>query len=401
MWHGARAESWPGYFARLQDLELVLDAAKLGGKGRALPAQEGAVGLSIGASPFTERIARRVHRELLAEGIDLVVEELGRGPAAEKDSLARHLRGDVGVPVAISTDPGAEANRARVDGKAAARLRLERSVETPQEDLGTACQSDCSKTASPPRTSSVGVGRLRCSSSVCQTVEISLRSCDRTASCSSGVRSFRSPARSASAMRLYRWRSVRRITWVGCAVSTNSTCCVLAPRARAPGRRPRRSSLQWCRCRNQSRGSTACPRAALIWAVRLSRTLCRCSAVFASVRKREKARTTSPTFSVGRAVDDRVKLLERRFPIVGMRFPEHLALLADPLDRLVDIRPLPAVSRPHPAGLRERERPLGAPHRVQRVDWKRWQVATGGFIAPSTVSCMPPPGSRFGLHGCA
>ena len=61
------------------------------------------------------------------------MEELGRGPTAQKDRLASHPRGDVGVPVAISTDPGTKPNGARVDGKAVSGLRPKRSIETPQE----------------------------------------------------------------------------------------------------------------------------------------------------------------------------------------------------------------------------------------------------------------------------
>ena len=60
------------------------------------------------------------------------------------------------------------------------------------------------------------------------------------------------------------------------------------------------------------------------------------------VRQREKEREGSndlPHILGRERRDDGIKLREGRFPIVGLRFAQHLALLADALDRLVHVRP--------------------------------------------------------------
>ena len=61
--------------------------------------------------------------------------------------------------------------------------------------------------------------------------------------------------------------------------------------------------------------------------------------MFASVRKREKARTTSPTTLGRERLDDREEFREDRVAIACVWFPQRFALLADALDRLVDVRP--------------------------------------------------------------
>ena len=88
---------------------------------------------------------------------------------------------------------------------------------------GTACHRDCSMVAKPHLASSTGVGFSRRISSVHQAARITRRSRSRRSSRSSSLRSERSSSLSRSAIWSYLRIRVRRVTSVGCAVSTSST----------------------------------------------------------------------------------------------------------------------------------------------------------------------------------
>ena len=133
-----------------------------------------------------------------------------------------------------------------------------------------------------------------------------------------------------------------------------------------------------------SRGSTARElRAAFISAVRLSRTLCRCSAMFARVRKSENARTTSPAISVGRA--STILYSSSR---AGSRLPSWGSRRALPCSRMRSTGS-PAASGFRPTGRRGRGRPRAAPHRARQVGSRIWNPPSGvhSAVRSSSENC--------------
>mmetsp|Transcript_31582 Transcript_31582/g.80543 ORF Transcript_31582/g.80543 Transcript_31582/m.80543 type:complete len:475 (+) Transcript_31582:2571-3995(+) len=137
---------------------------------------------------------------------------------------------------------------------------------------GTAAHSDCSTMCSPPRASSTGEGFCRLSSSVCHSPVTSRTRSSSTASCSSAVRSLLSFCCSSAAMRVCLYCSVRRLTCVGCAVSTTSTHWVVTASYRRSGVTPSAMSLEnrsshdlvFLRCSARLRRSLWCSSAMLL-----------------------------------------------------------------------------------------------------------------------------------------
>ena len=252
-------------------------------------------------------------------------------PSRQPGGLARHLRRDVRVAVAIAANPRSEADRRGVERQRAAGRRAARGRRC-ADSAAAPPTGSARRRRGPPRTSSSGVRRL-----VAHFVglprgrDLAPQRVDRLprARPASG-RADRGRAR-RSAMRLCFCSSVRRTISVGCAVSTSSirserTASASASAGSPPAaaaRTSRRTSRAAAgrpgRARNRGGGATR-------WC---------CSAMLASVRKCANARATGSADAIGMSRSSRSMLLEASLVRACARFLASAAHLLDPFEERV------------------------------------------------------------------
>jgi len=84
-------------------------------KARGDIAEQRAVGLRGRADLLAQLVAGSPNRQLRAERLDVARVQIGRDPARHPGRPARDLRRHVGIAIAIAANPGAEAQRRRIE----------------------------------------------------------------------------------------------------------------------------------------------------------------------------------------------------------------------------------------------------------------------------------------------